>query len=159
MREDGNQGGWIYLWKRLVNSIELIKRAWDSVCSLNCPLSFDTFCWVVIIMFQAQLRDDYYTVWISLIPHSSSECLIPYCVDLCMDFPTITSGHICTDYLTFEELPDRAQSVRGYWGPGKFSCRSSWRTPNHKWHRASTADLMLIHAEARNISEALSGSL
>lgn len=53
----------------------------------------------------------------------------------------------------------QSRGVRGYWGPGKFSCSSSWRTPNHKWHRASTADLMLIHAEARNISEALSGSL
>ncbi len=59
-----------------------------------------------------------------------------------MDFTTVTSAHIQADYLTFEELRGRAKGragVRGgggggggEGGPGKFSCTSSWRTPNHK---------------------------
>ncbi len=51
------------------------------------------------------------------------------------------------------------RGARGFGGPGKFSCRSSWRTLNHKWHGGSTADLTLMHAEVRSISETISSSL
>lgn len=37
-----------------------------------------------------------------------------------MDFQTITSGHICADYLTFEELHDRAGVCRGTEGLANF---------------------------------------
>lgn len=58
------------------------------------------------------------------------------------------SSDLMQDYLTIEELCD-ANRV----------CRAAeiffLGTPNRKWHRSSPADLMLIHVEVRNISNAL----